>query len=436
MELGLKENWRQFALLVLINALVGGMVGLERTVLPLVGQELFGIGSQVVVFSFVIAFGVVKAVTNLGSGVLADRFTRRSVLIAGWLFGVPVPFMLAWGPDWNWIVAANVLLGVSQGLAWSMTVNMKIDLVGPRRRGLALGLNEAAGYVALGLTALLTGYIATHSGLRPEPFYLGIVYAVLGLVLSLTLVRDTGQHALAEARLHQGRIEPQQPRWRALWVFAQTSWRDRTLFTVSQAGMVNNLNDGVSWTVFPLLFAAAGLSLETIGAIVALYPIVWGVGQIATGGLSDHYGRKPLVVAGMLLQAAGLVVVALGLSLPLLAGTVGSLLLGGGTALAYPSLLAAVGDVSHPSWRATSVGVYRFWRDMGYAVGALMAGLIGAAVGLEWAVLTAGLLTLTSGLICWGSMDETLINVTPTGETNERNGLDPVAKVDRQGRST
>jgi MFS family permease len=405
-RLGLRENLAQFLLLVLVNAFVGGMVGLERTVVPLVGTEEFHIGSEVVVFSFIIAFGLVKALLNLASGVLADRFTRKSVLVAGWIIGLPVPFMLAWGPSWAWIVGANVLLGVSQGLAWSMTVNMKIDLVGPGRRGLALGLNEAAGYSALGATALLTGYLAAQYGLRPEPFYVGIVYAVLGLALSVFLVRDTRDHARLEAVGHVATAPTSHASLPQ--VFAETSWRNPTLFSVSQAGLVNNLNDGMSWGVFPLLFIANGVSLEGVGVIKAVYPVVWGVGQIFTGVLADRVGRKPLVVWGMLVQAAGHVVIGFGLASPFLAGLAGSVLLGIGTAMVYPALLAAVGDVAHPTWRATSVGVYRFWRDLGYAVGALMAGVIAVLFGLVWAVHVAGLLTFLSGLVAWGRMSETL----------------------------
>jgi MFS family permease len=410
-RLGLRENLGQFSLLVLINAFVGGMVGLERTVVPLVGTEEFRIGSEVVVFSFIIAFGLIKALLNLASGLLADRFTRKMVLVAGWIVGLPVPFMLAWGPSWAWIVAANVLLGISQGLAWSMTVNMKIDLVGPARRGLAMGLNEAAGYGALGATALLTGYLAASYGLRPEPFYIGIVYAVLGLTLSALLVRDTRAHARLEAVGHGP--EGQQPLPSMAQVFAETSWRNRTLFSVSQAGLVNNLNDGMSWGVFPLLFVANGVSLEGVGLIKAVYPVVWGVGQILTGLLADRVGRKPLIVWGMIVQAAGHVVIGLGLAAPLLTGLVGSVLLGAGTAMVYPALLAAVGDVAHPAWRATSVGVYRFWRDLGYAVGALMAGVVAAMFGLVWAVHVAGLLTFLSGLVAWAGMRETLPTVVP-----------------------
>ena len=408
-HLGLRENAAQFSLLVLVNAFVGGMVGLERTVVPLVGTEEFGIGSEVVVFSFIITFGLIKASVNLASGLLADRFTRKRVLVAGWVAGLPVPFMLAYGPSWAWIIGANALLGVSQGLAWSMTVNMKIDLVGPRQRGLAMGLNEAAGYGALGLTALATGYVAASYGLRPAPFYIGMVYAALGLLLSIVLVRDTGGHARLEAAMHAASGQASRPS--VARVFAETSWRDRTLFSVSQAGLVNNLNDGMAWGVFPLLFVANGVSLEGVGLIKAVYPVIWGAGQILTGALADRLGRKPLIVWGMLVQAAGHAIIGFGLAAPLLAGLGGSVLLGLGTAMVYPALLAAVGDAAHPAWRATSVGVYRFWRDLGYAVGALMAGLVAGVFGLVWAVHAAGILTLLSGLLAWGAMHETLPDV-------------------------
>lgn len=407
-RLGLKENLPQFSLLVLVNALVGGMVGLERTVVPLVATDAFGIGSEVVVFSFIIAFGVVKALLNFASGVLADRFTRKAVLIAGWVAGLPVPFMLGYGPSWGWIVAANVLLGVSQGLAWSMTVNMKIDLVGPKNRGLAMGLNEAAGYGAVGLTALLTGYIAAHYGLRPEPFYIGVAYTVLGLVLSLVWVRDTRPFAELEAAQHRS-ARPVEPKPSTARIFAETSWRNKTLFSVSQAGLVNNLNDGMSWGVFPLLFIANGVSLEGVGLIKAVYPVIWGVGQVVTGPLADRLGRKPLIVSGMLVQALGHGLIGFGMATPLTSGLIGSVLLGVGTALVYPALLAAVGDAAHPSWRATSVGVYRFWRDLGYAVGALMAGIVAGLLSLLWSVHIAGLLTLASGLLVGWMMRETLV---------------------------
>jgi MFS family permease len=404
-RLGLRENRAQFALLVLVNAFVGGMVGLERTVVPLVGTEEFGIGSEVIVFSFIITFGLIKACVNLASGLLADWYSRKAVLVAGWVVGLPVPFMLAYGPSWTWIVGANVLLGMSQGLAWSMTVNMKIDLVGPGRRGFAMGLNEAAGYGALGLTALLTGYVAARYGLRPEPFYVGIVYSAMGLALSVFLVRDTRAHAALEASARHA-FEPADTPSTA-HVFAETSWRNKTLFSASQAGLVNNLNDGMSWGVFPLLFVAHGVSLEGVGLIKAVYPVIWGAGQIVTGSLADRVGRKPLIVWGMLVQAAGHGVIALGLAAPLLCGLIGSVLLGLGTAMVYPALLAAVSDVAHPAWRATAVGIYRFWRDLGYAVGAVLAGVVAALFGLIWAVHVAGILTALSGLVAWAQMTET-----------------------------
>ena len=420
-RLGLHENIAQFSLLVLVNACVGGMVGLERTIVPLVGADEFRIGSEVIIFSFIITFGVVKAVVNLLSGLLADRFTRKTVLVAGWVAGVPVPFMLAYGPSWTWIVGANVLLGISQGLAWSMTVNMKIDLVGPRQRGFAMGLNEAAGYSAMGATALLTGYLAASYGLRPEPFYVGIVYSVLGLALSMFLVRDTREHAQLETLVHRAVEEGPGPS--VARVFAETSWRNKTLFSVSQAGLVNNLNDGMSWGVFPLLFVANGVTLEGVGLIKAVYPIVWGMGQILTGSLADRVGRKPLIVWGMLVQAAGHAVIGFGLAVPMLAGLIGSVLLGIGTAMVYPALLASVGDVAHPAWRATSVGVYRFWRDLGYAVGALMAGTVAAMLGLVWAVHVAGLLTFLSGLLAWATMNETLPTLVRTSRGARNAGL-------------
>jgi MFS family permease len=313
--------------------------------------------------------------------------------------------MLGYGPSWTWIVAANVLLGISQGLAWSMTVNMKIDLAGPRNRGLAMGLNEAAGYGAVGLTALATGYLAASYGLRPEPFYIGIAYAVLGLLLSVLLVQDTRANARLEAALHSD--IPQRPP-SPKEVFAATSWRNKTLFSVCQAGLVNNLNDGMSWGVFPLLFVANGVSLENVGIIKAVYPVIWGAGQVITGPLADRIGRKPLIVYGMITQAVGHVVIGFGLAAPFATGLIGSVFLGIGTAMVYPALLAAVGDAAHPAWRATSVGVYRFWRDLGYAIGAQMAGVVAGLFGLVWSVHVAGLVTLASGLVAWRLMQETL----------------------------
>ncbi|OGS77813.1 MAG: MFS transporter [Candidatus Fluviicola riflensis] len=410
-KLGLKENWQQFTLLVLVNMMVGGMVGLERTVVPLIGTEEFHIGSDIVIFSFIIAFGVVKAFTNLFSGILADKYSRKKVLIMGWLVGLPVPFLLGWGPSWNWILFANVLLGVSQGLAWSMTVNMKIDLVGPKRRGFAMGLNEAAGYGAVGLTALLTGYLASRYGLRPQPFYIGIAYTLVGLLLSVFVIRDTRKHAVLEAgnviKTASGEIAHKP---NLLWVFKETSFKNKNLFSISQAGLINNLNDGMSWGVFPLLFISMGVGLEGVGWIKAIYPVVWGVGQIITGPLADKIGRKPLIVWGMFVQVFGHIVIGLEFFDPLTSGIIGSVLLGLGTAMVYPALLAAVSDSAHPSWRASALGVYRFWRDIGYAVGALMAGIVGSIFGLMWAVHIAGLITLISGIIVWIRMTETKSN--------------------------
>jgi MFS family permease len=391
--LGLKENWRQFALLVLINAFVGGMVGIERTVVPLIGSEEFGLASTTLITSFIISFGVVKALANLVSGQLADTWGRKRVLIVGWLCALPVPFMIIWAPNWGWIIAANALLGVSQGFAWSMTVIMKIDLAGPKARGLAVGLNEFAGYLALGLTALATGYLASIHGLRPAPIYLGVAYAILGLVLSVLLVRDTRAHILLESKS----ANTQERTLSFREVFALTSYRDRNLFAASQAGLVNNLNDGMSWGVFPLFYASFGLGMERIGVLKGVYPVVWGLLQIATGPLSDRWGRKGLIVAGMWVQAAGLFLTAFTRDFG--CWLVASVLLGLGTAMVYPSLIAAVSDASHPAWRARSLSVYRFWRDLGYAIGALAAGLIADAFGFTWAIAVIGALTFLSGAV-------------------------------------
>jgi MFS family permease len=390
--LGLRENWRQFALLVLINAFVGGMVGIERTVVPLIGSGQFHIASTTLVVSFIVSFGVVKACANLVSGHLADVWGRKHVLVLGWILGLPVPFIIIWAPTWEWVIAANALLGINQGFAWSMTVIMKVDLVGPRSRGLAVGLNEFAGYFAVGVTAFLTGYIASEHGLRPAPIYLGVVYAVLGTALSVLVVRDTREHVRLEVRGTAAAAS------KTFWeIFALTSFRDRNLFAASQAGLVNNLNDGLSWGIFPLFFAAFGLGVERIGILKAVYPATWGVLQVATGPLSDRWGRKGLIVGGMWVQAAGLLLTALTREFQF--WLIGSLLLGVGTAMVYPSLIAAVSDASHPSWRARSLSVYRFWRDLGYAIGALSAGIIADLFGMAWAIGSIGGLTFVSGLV-------------------------------------
>jgi MFS family permease len=398
-RLGLKENLPQFALLILINAFVGGMVGIERTVVPLIGSEEFKISSTTLVLSFIVSFGVVKACANLVSGQLADAWGRKRVLILGWLVGLPVPFMIMWAPSWGWVIAANALLGINQGLAWSMTVIMKIDLVGPKSRGLAVGLNEFAGYLAVGVTAFLTGYLASKYGLRPTPIYLGVAYAVLGTALSILLVHDTREHVRLETAAHMQQSVPISFRE----IFLLTSFKDRNLFAASQAGLVNNLNDGMSWGIFPLFFASFGLHVDRIGILKAVYPATWGILQIATGPLSDRWGRKGLIVAGMWVQAAGLFLTAATSHFE--GWLVGSLLLGLGTAMVYPSLIAAVSDASHPSWRARSLSVYRFWRDLGYAIGALAAGLIADLVGMVWAIGTIGALTFVSGVVVAVAME-------------------------------
>jgi MFS family permease len=392
-RLGLWENWRQFALLIVINAMVGGMVGVERTVVPLIGAEEFKIQSTTLIASFIVSFGLVKALANLVSGRLADSWGRKRVLVLGWLIGLPVPFLIAFAPSWNWIVASNALLGVNQGLAWSMTVIMKIDLVGPKARGLAVGLNEFAGYFAVGATAFVSGWLASRYGLRPVPIYLGIGYAFIGAILSILLVRDTRDHVRLEIGGQATKTEPV-----AFWpVFKLTSFGDRNLFAACQAGLVNNLNDGMSWGLFPLFFASFGLGVERIGMLKAVYPATWGLLQVATGPLSDRCGRKGLIVAGMGVQAAGLFLTAS--TREFYWWLVGSLLLGIGTAMVYPSLIASVSDASHPAWRARSLSVYRFWRDLGYAIGALASGIIADRFGLSWAIGSVGALTFLSGVV-------------------------------------
>ena len=392
-RLGLRENWPQFLVLVIVNAFVGGMVGLERTVVPLVGSEEFRIGSTTLITSFIVSFGVVKACANLVTGHLADIHGRKRLLVLGWLVGLPVPFMIGWGPSWAWIVAANALLGVNQGLTWSTTVIMKIDLVGPKSRGLAVGLNEFAGYLAVGITAFLSGYVAQRYGLRPAPFLIGIGYAMAGLALSVFLVRDTHAHVRMEVAGHGEEAEPL-----GFWsIFRRTSYGDRNLFAACQAGLVNNLNDGMSWGIFPLYFAGLGLAVERIGVLKAVYPAVWGILQTITGPLSDRWGRKGLIVGGMWVQAAGLVLTAV--THQFRWWLAASLLLGIGTAMVYPTLIASVSDASHPAWRARSLSVYRFWRDMGYAVGALASGIMADLYGPATAIGAIGGLTLLSGAV-------------------------------------
>jgi MFS family permease len=407
--LGLRSNLPQFMLLVAINALVGGMLGQERTVVPLLGHEEFGLRAYTAGLSFIAAFGLAKAVTNYFAGTWSDRFGRKPVLVAGWLVAIPVPLLLIWAPSWAWVIAANVLLGVSQGLTWSTTVVMKIDLVGPARRGLAMGLNESAGYGAVAVAALVTGYLADAYGLRPAPFLLGLAFAALGLGLSVLVAAETREYARLEAANHvpaaHGRHDHLHAGLTDREVLLQTSLREPALSSASQAGLVNNLNDGLAWGLFPILFATAGLSVSRIGVLAALYPAVWGAGQLASGALSDRWGRKWLIVAGMWLQAAALAMTALVDSFTMWA--LAAALLGAGTALVYPTLLASVGDVAHPAWRARSVGVYRLWRDGGFVVGALLAGVVADALGIRAAVWTVAAATAASGLVVAVRMYET-----------------------------
>jgi MFS family permease len=405
--LGLRANWRQFWILVLVNAFVGAMVGLERTVLPLLARAEFGLASKSAALSFIATFGIVKAITNFFAGRLSDRYGRKHVLLAGWLAGLPVPFLVIWAPTWSWIVVANVLLGLNQGLAWSTTVIMKIDLVGPKQRGLAMGLNEFAGYLAVAFVALGTGYVAQAYGLRPEPFYLGIACATAGLLLSLFFVRETHQHAAVESEssASTSRAAHRKPQPSAREIFS-ASWRDPALGAASQAGLVNNLNDGLAWGLFPLFFAAAGLDLARIGILSFTYPAVWGVVQLWTGALSDRWGRKGLIAGGMLLQGTALAAIALVRGFwPWVVATA---LLGVGTAMVYPTLLAAVGDVAPPRWRGSAIGAYRFWRDSGYAVGALLAGILADLFGMGWSIGGIAVLTVASGLLVAARMPETL----------------------------
>jgi MFS family permease len=396
-RLGLRANAGQFALLVGVNALVGGMVGQERTVLPLIADRIFGLTGFATILTFVLAFGVTKAFANLAAGALADRYGRKPVLIAGWLVGLPVPLLLIWAPDWRWVILANVLLGLNQGLAWSSTVIMKIDLVGPARRGLAMGLNEAAGYLAVAVTALATGAIAAEAGLRPAPFFLGLAYAGLGLGISALFVGETRGHARLEPT-----IQPDLS-WRT--VFVRTTIRDRSLSAAAQAGFVNNLNDGMAWGLLPLFYASHGLALGEIGVLAAAYPAVWGLAQVGTGALSDRIGRQGLIVGGMLVQGAALGLLAISTSFD--RWLLGAVFLGLGTAMVYPTLLAAVADVAAPAWRGAAIGVYRLWRDLGFAAGAIVAGVLADRAGMPFAIGAIAGLTAASGLVVQLRMRET-----------------------------
>jgi MFS family permease len=402
-NLGIRQNLAQFALLVLVNAFVGAMVGMERSILPALAEEEFHLAARSAILSFIVVFGVTKALTNYLAGRLSDRFGRKHVLVGGWLVALPVPILLMWAPSWSWVLVANALLGVSQGLTWSTTVIMKIDLAGPEKRGLAMGLNEFAGYFAVAGSALATGFVAAHYGLRPEPFYLGVAFVVFGMLLSVAIVRETKHHATVESRLH-GELPPNgMPTQRE--VFWRTTLLDRNLSSVTQAGLANNLNDGMAWGLFPLFFAAARMSLGEVGMLSAIYPATWGIAQLFTGALSDRLGRKWLIAWGMWVQTAGIALVIVSKAFAGFAA--GAVVLGLGTAMVYPTLLAAIGDVAHPSWRASSVGVYRLWRDLGYAVGAVVAGLAADAFGLSSAMWLVAALTFASGVLVASRMTET-----------------------------
>lgn len=406
-KLGLRENLSQFSLLVVVNAFVGAMIGLERSILPSIAEQEFHLVAKSAILSFIVVFGLSKALMNYFAGRLSDKHGRKSVLIGGWLFAIPVPFLLMWAPTWSWVLFANVLLGISQGLTWSTTVIMKIDLAGPNKRGLAMGLNEFAGYFAVAGSALATGYIASHFGLRPEPFYLGVGYVALGLILSIWFVRDTHAHARHEGKNHgeSSKIAITQRE-----VFFKTSFSDRNLSSVTQAGFVNNLNDGMAWGIFPIFFIAAGVSLEKIAWLAAIYPATWGIFQLWTGHLSDTLGRKWLIAWGMWVQAAGIVLTVM--SDGFIGFATGGVLLGVGTAMVYPTLLAAIGDVAHPNWRASSVGVYRLWRDLGYAAGAIVAGVTADMLGLDSAIWVVAFITTLSGFVVAVRMKETLSKKT------------------------
>lgn len=386
---GLKENWRQFTLLVIVNAFVGGMVGLERTIIPEIAESDFGMAAKTAILSFIVVFGISKAITNYYTGRLANRFGRRNLLVLGWIIGLPVPILLIYAPDWDWVIAANILLGINQGLTWSSTVVMKIDLVGKKNRGLAMGLNESSGYLAVGLVAFLTGWIASEYGIRPYPFYLGLAFAIVGLLISVFFIRDTVHHVATEAaESHVGKLQH---------VFWETSWKNPNLGSITQAGLINNLNDGMIWGLFPILLTGRGFTIEKIGLIVAIYPAIWGLGQLVTGRMADVFEKKKMLFWGMLLQ--GLVIVALAFAITPFQFIVLSSLLGLGTAIVYPTFLAAIADNTHPGQRAESIGVFRLWRDLGYALGAIITGIIADRFGISTSVLCIGGITLLSAII-------------------------------------
>jgi MFS family permease len=393
-QLGLKENWKQFTLLVIINGFVGGMVGLERSILPRIAEEEFALAAKTAILSFIIVFGIVKAVTNYYTGALANRFGRKKLLVAGWIIAIPIPLMLMYAPNWNWIIAANVLLGINQGLTWSSTVVMKIDLVGEKQRGFAMGLNEFAGYLSVAIVAFLTGYVASEFGIRPYPFYLGIVVVILGLAGSIFLIKDTRHHVAKETS--------SSPLVRLKSIFWDTTWKHRNLGSVTQAGLVNNLNDGMAWGIFPIMLAGKGFNLEQIGIVTAVYPAVWGIGQLFTGRMADKFCKKDLLFTGMLLQAIALM--ALLWADTMIHFVVLSTILGWGTAMVYPTFLATVAENTHPQDRAKSIGIFRLWRDLGYAIGAILTGIIADLISIDASILFIGFLTFISSWVIYYRM--------------------------------
>ena len=388
-KLGLKENWKQFTLLIIVNAFVGGMVGLERSILPEIAHEDFGMIVKTAILSFIIVFGITKAITNYYTGALANKVGRNNLLVIGWLFALPIPFIIIYAPNWNWVIFANVLLGINQGLTWSSTVVMKIDLVGEKNRGLAMGLNESAGYLAVGGVAFLTSWIAAQYGLRPYPFYLGIGFSIIGLLISIFLIKDTKHHVSREATTSTIRKMKN--------IFLETSWINKNLGSISQAGLVNNLNDGMIWGLFPILLISKNFSIEQIGIIVGTYPVVWGLGQLITGKMADHLDKKRMLFWGMLAQSIAILLMVLATNFSQF--IILSVLLGIGTATVYPTFLAGIADYTHPQQRAKSIGVFRLWRDMGYAIGAIITGVIADLLNINSSIIVIGVLTFISACI-------------------------------------
>ena len=388
-KLGLKENWQQFTILVIVNAFVGGMVGLERSIFPQFAEIEFGVATTSAILSFIIAFGITKAIANYFTGRLANKFGRKNLLIFGWIIALPIPFILIYANHWNWVVVANVLLGISQGFTWSSTIVMKIDLVGEKNRGLAMGLNEFAGYFAVGIVAFLTGYIADNYGITPYPFYLGIGIAVIGLLSSILLVKDTRMFMHKESKT----VKTEQ----LSNVFIETSFKNKTLSSITQAGLVNNLNDGMIWGLLPMVLLSLNYSTENIGIIAAIYPTVWGLGQLFTGKMADHYSKKAMLFWGMLLQGVAIILIPYSEGFYELATI--SAILGLGTAIVYPTFLAAIADATSPNQRAESIGAFRLWRDLGYAIGAIVSGVTADVLGIEYAILLIGLITILSSLV-------------------------------------